>query len=170
MHAIGLPWGNYCISPPFNKFSLIPTLLRITSIADFGCRNHFRQTNLQKVIRSLASIYSFYEKHSREIPVEGSPKGSANHNHHGTYLIWLQYLLDQRLLQNNRYYRITTWAIARRIGLSTYDVKNGAIGSSIICPFYLPKITGTTELLRGPLRDALVYPLMMWKMVLLDHL
>ena len=83
----------------FNKFSLIPTLLRITSIAYFGCRNHFRQTNLQKIIRSLAPIYSFYEKHSREIPVEGSPKGSANHNHHGTFLICLQYLFDQRLLQ-----------------------------------------------------------------------
>ena len=71
----------------FNKFSLIPTLLRITSIAYFGCRNHFRQTNLWKIIRSLACIYSFYENHSREIPVEGSPKGSANHNHHGTFLI-----------------------------------------------------------------------------------
>jgi hypothetical protein len=47
--------------------------------------------------------------------------------------------------KNNRYYTIITWAIARRIGLSTYDVKNGAIGSSIICPFYLPKITGTTD-------------------------
>ena len=45
------------VSPLFNKFSLIPTLLRITSIAYFGCRNHFRQTNLGIVIRSLAYIF-----------------------------------------------------------------------------------------------------------------
>ena len=91
-------------------------------------------------------IYLFiYKNHLRKISVGESPKGSANHNHHGTFLIWLQYLLDRRLLQKTQVLQIITWAIARRIGLSTYDVKNGAIGSSIICPFYLPKITGTTN-------------------------
>ena len=35
--------------------------------------------------------------------------------------------------------------IARSIGLSVYDVKNGAIGSSLIRPFYLPINKGTTN-------------------------
>ena len=31
------------------------------------------------------------------------------------------------------------------MGLSAYDVKNGAIGPSLICPFYLPINKGTTN-------------------------
>jgi len=34
---------------------------------------------------------------------------------------------------------------ARSIGLSAYDVKNGAIGQSLIRPFYLPINKGTTN-------------------------
>ena len=113
------------------------------------------------VIRSLAFIYLLYEKSFREIAVEESPKGSADHNHHGTFLMQLRYLSNRRLYQKYRYYKLFMRTTARSIGLSAYDVKNGAIGSSLICPFYLPKNKGTTNYVRGPLREALVYPLMM---------
>ena len=78
---------------------------------------------------------------------------------------WYDYniYLTNDNIKKHRYYKLFMRATAKGIGLSAYDVKNGAIGSSLICPFYLPKNKGTTN--STSMRDviSLIYDRLQWE-------